>query len=56
MLVLATLPLAGLAAGALALGLRVRKRVDEETYRRWMRRVLGVMAVVLTGQYLAGFR
>jgi uncharacterized membrane protein YfcA len=54
-LVLAVLPLAGVAAVALFLGMGIRDRVETETYERWLRRVLLVMAVVLTAQFLAGF-
>jgi hypothetical protein len=34
--------------------MRVRDRVDGETYRRWLQRVLWVMVVVLTGQFFLG--
>ena len=47
-----TLPFALLSAVALLSGMRIRERVDAETYRKWLHRVLVVMVVVLTGQYL----
>ncbi len=47
-----TLPFAVLSAVALLGGMRIRERVDAETYRKWLHRVLVVMVVVLTGQYL----
>lgn len=47
-----TLPFALLSAVALLGGMRIRERVEAETYRRWLNRVLVVMVVVLTGQYL----
>ncbi len=53
-LVLAILPLAAGTSVTLLLGMRVRDRVDAETYRRWLRKVLAVMALILIGQYLAG--
>lgn len=48
-----TLPMALGAAGTLVLGMRVRDRVDAETYRRWLRKVLVVMALVLVVQFFA---
>jgi uncharacterized membrane protein YfcA len=53
-LVLATLPLAAAAGGALLVGMGVRGRVEADTYRRWLRKLLLVMAVVLTVQFLGG--
>lgn len=47
---LATLPLAAIAAlGALA-GIRIRSRIDADTYRRWLKWALFAMAVVLVVQ------
>jgi uncharacterized membrane protein YfcA len=48
-----TLPMALGAAGTLLLGMRIRDRVDAETYRGWLRKVLVVMAVVLVVQFFA---
>ncbi|MEA3277525.1 MAG: TSUP family transporter [Pseudomonadota bacterium] len=53
-LLIATLPLAAAAAGGLIVGMGVRDRVDGETYRLWLRRVLVVLAIVLIGQYFVG--
>jgi uncharacterized membrane protein YfcA len=39
------------AVAALALGMRVRERIDAETYRRWLRKALWVMAFVLLAQF-----
>ena len=36
---------------ALFVGMRVRSRIDAETYRRWLRKALAVMAVLLIGQF-----
>ncbi len=47
----ATLPLALIAAVALALGMIVRERVAAETYRRWLRKTLWVMAALLVAQF-----
>ena len=42
------------AVAALGLGMRVRSRIDAETYRRWLRRALWVMAIVLIAQFSHG--
>ena len=50
----AWLTVAGLtvpSVAALAAGMRVRNRIDAQTYRRWLRKALWVMAVVLIGQF-----
>ena len=39
------------SVGALFAGMRVRSRIDADTYRRWLRKALGVMAVLLIGQF-----
>jgi uncharacterized membrane protein YfcA len=49
-----TLPFAAVAAAALLAGMRIRERVDAETYRSWLRRVLWAMVAVLVGQFFAG--
>ena len=54
-LLISTLPFAGIAAVALLIGMRLRQRVDAETYRGWLRLVLWVIVVVLVMQYCAGF-
>jgi len=48
------LAVAGLSVPALAGlagGMRVRERIDAETYRRWLRKALGVMAILLLLQF-----
>jgi uncharacterized membrane protein YfcA len=40
------------ALAALLLGMRVRGRIDAATYRRWLRRALAAMAILLAGQFL----
>ena len=50
----ATLPMALGAAGTLLLGMRLRERVDAETYRGWLRRVLVVVALTLLVQFAVG--
>ena len=47
-----TLPLAVLAMTTLALGMWIRGRIETETYRRWLRKVLGLLAMVLVLQYI----
>jgi uncharacterized membrane protein YfcA len=54
-LIAATLPLAAGAAATLFLGMRIRGRVDAETYRGWLRKVLVVIALVLIGQFVGWF-
>jgi uncharacterized membrane protein YfcA len=49
---LATLPLAGLSLITLFAGIRVRSRVDADTYRRWLKQALFAMAIFLLLQYL----
>lgn len=46
-----TLPLAAVAAGAFFVGLRVRHRIDAQSFRVWVKRFLLAIAVVLLGQY-----
>ncbi len=45
-------PLAVVALIGLALGMAVRDRIRAETYRRVMRRVLFIFAVLLVGQFM----
>jgi uncharacterized membrane protein YfcA len=50
----AWLTVAGLsvpAVAALAVGMRVRERIDAQTYRAWLRKALWVMAVLLILQF-----
>ncbi len=49
-----TLPFAAIAAVALMFGMRIKERVDAETYRGWLHGVLVVMVVVLVAQYFLG--
>jgi uncharacterized membrane protein YfcA len=44
-------PLAAAAALALLVGIRIRGRLDAETYRAWLRKTLWVVAVVLVVQF-----
>ena len=53
-LVVVTFPMALGAAGMLLVGMRIRERVDAETYRGWLRKVLVAMALILVIQYLLG--
>jgi uncharacterized membrane protein YfcA len=39
------------SVGSLYLGMRVRERIDAQTYRRWLRGALAVMAALLVGQF-----
>ena len=39
------------AVAALAVGMRLRERIDAHTYRAWLRKALWVMAFVLLGQF-----
>lgn len=47
---LITLPLAVIATATCLIGTRVRSRIDGETYRVWMRRMLFAIAIVLLMQ------
>ncbi len=53
-IVLITLPAALLALAGLWAGARLRGRVDTATYRRWLRRTLFVIAILLAVQYAIG--
>jgi uncharacterized membrane protein YfcA len=52
--ILSTLPAALLALTGLWTGFRLRERVDTTTYRRWLRRTLFVIAILLAVQYAVG--
>ena len=39
------------ALAALLIGMRLRSRIDAATYRRWLRRALAAMAVLLVAQF-----
>ncbi len=52
--ILNTLPAAFLALAGLWAGARLRGRVDTDTYRRWLRRTLFVIAILLAVQYAMG--
>ena len=41
------------SVAALAVGMRLRERIDAQTYRGWLRKGLWVMAIVLIGQFSA---
>jgi len=51
-MVMATAPLAVISGLALLVGMRLRTRIAAETYRRFIRGLLAVIALVLIGQYL----
>ena len=44
------------SVAALFAGMRLRQRIDGETYRRWLRKALGVMALLLIGQFALSTR
>lgn len=48
------LPLAGLALVVMLAGMRHRDRLPTETYRRWLRALLVVLAILLTVQFVRG--
>jgi len=50
----ATLPLALFVLLSLAGGMTIRNRIDTQTYRRWLRRALFVIVILLTIQYVLG--
>ena len=48
----ASVPLAGLALAVMAMGMRIREKIPAPTYRRWLRRLLALLAVILVVQSL----
>jgi hypothetical protein len=50
-ILLSTLPVALLALAALLAGMRARDRIDTDSYRGWLRRLLYGIAVLLAGQF-----
>jgi uncharacterized membrane protein YfcA len=52
--VTASLPLLAIAVASLLTGMALRDRFDPETYRRWLKRVLLAIAVMLIAQFLSG--
>jgi hypothetical protein len=51
---LITTPLMALAGAGALHGMRIRDRLDAPTYRRWLKRALFGVAVMLCGQYVYG--
>ena len=51
-ILLSTLPLAGVSLIALLIGMRIRERVNQDTYRSWLRLLLYIIAVFLIMQYI----
>ncbi|MCP3870398.1 MAG: sulfite exporter TauE/SafE family protein [Gammaproteobacteria bacterium] len=47
-----TLPFAGISAVALVMGMLIRERVDARTYRNWLHKVLVLMVIILTAQFI----
>lgn len=50
-ILVASLALAGLALAVMFLGMRIRDRIATDTYRRWLRRLLVILAAVLMIQF-----
>ena len=50
----ATLPFAAIATATTLVGIQSRERIDAATYRRWLLRLLFVIALVLVMQYSFG--
>jgi uncharacterized membrane protein YfcA len=48
-----SIPLALLALAVMLIGMRIRDRIPTDTYRRWLRGLLMILAVMLVVQYLA---
>ncbi len=49
-----SLPLAGLGLVVMLAGMRIRDRIPATTYRRWLRRLLAVLAALLVVQFFVG--
>lgn len=47
-----SVPLAGLALVVMVVGMRIRDRIPAGTYRRWLRWLLAILAVMLMVQFL----
>jgi uncharacterized protein len=52
----ATLPFVVIATATTIVGIKMRDRIDAKTYRRWLLRLLFVIALVLVIQYALGMR
>ena len=52
-IMISTIPLAGATLGAVFIGMALRNRVDQDTYRTWLRKVLYVIAGLLIVQYFS---
>jgi len=52
--ILHSLPLAGAALAALWWGMRFRDRIDAAVYRKWLKRALAAIAILLIVQYFVG--
>ena len=52
-IVISTVPLAGAALGAVFVGMALRSRVDQETYKAWLRKALYIIAGLLIAQYFS---
>lgn len=50
-----SLPLAGLSVLVMFIGLSIRSRLNEDIYKRWLKRLLLVMALVLVAQFSAPY-
>ena len=50
-ILLASSALAGLGLGVMLMGMRMRERIAADLYRRWLRRLLVVLAVLLMVQF-----
>ena len=48
---LATLPMAAAASLGTVAGVKIRNRIEAQTYRTWLKRALFVMALILLGQF-----
>lgn len=51
-----TLPFAAIATATTVYGIKMRDRIDAQTYRRWLLRLLFAIALVLVIQYALGAR
>ena len=52
-LLLKTAPLAAVAFGSLLFGQRIGSRIPQEKYKRWLRYLLAVIAIILIVQFLS---
>ena len=52
-ILISTVPLAGVTLGAVFIGMALRSRVNQDTYKAWLRKVLYIITGLLIAQYFS---